>query len=150
VWVPDVRAIWVGYSFQPVKSREPLNRYLDVRPLATPDRNVKVTVTEFNASDNGLPGRAELPPFQQTQFRARVERLPVPEEPVVWAWSGAVAVVPKNGAPLWAQIAVQGKGIEPTRSLGWVPAKGTAPVVAWLWNREAPSTLETIFGDALP
>jgi hypothetical protein len=146
VWVPDLRVALVGYLSGPTPVSESMKRHLDIWPVPPAHESAPVTTSEFGSNAGRGGDGHELRPFEETRFGLRVKRLPASEEKVRWGWAGAVLVLPKNGSPLWAQIAVEGEGHRATGTRCWVPSIGTAPVVAWLWSREASYDIAAIFG----
>jgi hypothetical protein len=67
-----------------------------------------------------------------------------------WAWYGAIVIVPKDGLPLWAQLAVHGAGASTSITKGWQLPRGTVPIVAWFEGADTPPNLEATFGSSAP
>jgi hypothetical protein len=147
VWVPDVRASWVGYGNSGEVASEALLRHLDVRP--SEPAGVLLRISDFNSRDRLSADRQEeLRPFRDTRFGAKLAGFPASSEASTWAWAAAIVVIPKDGTPLWAQIAAEGNGLDEkkARAFAWVPQKGTIPVVTWI-SSDSGASLKRIFPD---
>ena len=101
----------------------------DLSPLAARFNSSFIGGSQRNVSD-GV--EIDAKPFELRQFSAYVSGLPATPPGGNWAWYAAIMVLPKNGLPLWAQVAVHGKNIGAVAmTKAWALPPGTAPVVAW-------------------
>jgi hypothetical protein len=147
LWVPAVSVAWCGYSVLGETASASLKRELALRPPSEGNLEPKVGSLNLWGLSTLL---AEVRPFQQARFAAQINGLPVQPGVGAWAWYGAVMVLPQNGSPLWAQLAVHGAGIVAHLGKAWALPPGTAPVVAWFHGDGVPRELKTTFGDAAP
>jgi hypothetical protein len=79
------------------------------------------------------------------KFGQKIVGLPFRAESGPWAWYGAIMVLPKNGAPLWAQLIVFGESGASTTFRAWPLSPGTPPVLAWFEGGDVPATPEALF-----
>jgi hypothetical protein len=157
LWVPDLSAVWVGYTqARPSVVSASIRREIDLRPTTRGD--VAPLVARFGSTLIGGSQRQivdgieiDLKPFDLRQFTIRIGGIPLSPPGKTWAWYAAIMVLPRNGSPLWAQVAVQGNntGIA-TVSKAWALPPRTVPVVAWLEGDDVPASSEAFFGLAPP
>jgi hypothetical protein len=153
LWVPDVRVAWIGYAIKGTRASSSLVRQVELRPVSETSPVPTVGVLNFlDAASNGwrspLDGKPqEVRPFENKRFATKIDGLPTVGRDVPCAWYGAVFVVPKNGSPIWAQLAVRKETGTAEFSEGWAVNPGTRPLVAWFEGGSVPSR-EAVFGNS--
>ena len=158
LWVPDLSVAWSGYA-RGLLASSSLKRLLDLRPTRADlapvvggDFNVWVLDPIYGggwkARRDDKPNQVR--PFERTRLGTRIDGLPVTTLSGPWAWYAAIMVLPKNGAPLWAQLAVHGKTGVITAARAWPLPLGTRPVLAWFEDDNVPASPDAFFDLAPP
>jgi hypothetical protein len=159
LWVPDLSVAWSGYA-RGLLASSSLKRLLDLRP--TRADLAPVVGEEFNVwvrdqihGGGGWRARQDdkprqVKPFERTRLATQITGLPVTTVSGPWAWYAAIVVLPKNGAPLWAQLAAHGKTGVLTVARAWPLPPGTRPVLAWFEGNDVPPSPEAFLGPTLP
>jgi hypothetical protein len=155
LWVPDFGAAWCGYARSASQASGSLTRLLDLKPTGRND--LAPVVGDFNIwvrnpiYGGGWMNRpdekpTQVKPFDLLKLGQKIVGLPVTTESGPWAWYAAIMVLPMNGSPLWAQLAVHGRSGVVIRTKAWPLPQGTAPVLAWFEGDDVPLSPEVFFG----
>jgi hypothetical protein len=89
-------------------------------------------------------------PFEEMKVGQKIVGLPFTKESGPWAWYAAIMVLPKNAAPMWAQLIVFGEGGASTTFRAWSVPPGTPPVLAWFEGTDVPASPEALFSPPTP
>lgn len=146
VWVSSLRVAWVAYSGRPAKNSRPVSdallRHIEVRKASgTPDVDSHLRVGDLRC----LSGDQPLAPFETAQFGAQIRPSPTRKDPEDWLWAGALVVIPRDGAPLWAQIGARGHGSSALAVKVLQLPVGTPPLAGWLYGTDAAFGATTFF-----
>jgi hypothetical protein len=155
LWAPDFDAAWCGYARSGSQASGSLTRLLDLRPTGRND--LAPVVGDFNIHvrdpihGGGWRNRPDdkptkVKPFDLLKLGHKIVGLPVTAESGPWAWYAAIMVLPMNGSPLWAQLAVHGRSGVVIRTKAWPLPEGTAPVLAWFEGSDVNESPEAFFG----
>ncbi len=149
LWVPDLTAAWSGYAAGGTPASASLKRRLHLHP---PKREAVVAVVgPVNVPTGAVAGEPkQVKPFEQVRCGMQIRGIPVRYQNGFWAWYAAVMVLPQNGSPVWAQLAVHGYADAATAIKAWALPAGTTPVLAWFEESEVPPSIEAFFGPSTP
>jgi hypothetical protein len=150
VWVPDMKAAWLGFiAASGIRSSravsEALERQVEVRlPTATASDGLTVRLSTGEIRRHSET--RELAPFEAAEFGMKLLHFPVPQLAGPWVWGGALMITPKNSSPLCAQVIVDSReGFGFAKADIVVLRKEVRPLVTWLRGSEVIGGISEIF-----